>query len=219
MSKNKFGMAAFVALIAASGTTLAQESAFHGNPNVDVMTSWDSIKPAPAPVLKHVKIDPAKTALIMMDFDKKSCTPEKRARCAAMLPKIEAVLAKAREKQMLVVHFYNANMSRDDIVPSLAPKGSETATQKSGDKFYGSDLEKTLRARSIDTVILVGTSANGAVLSTAMGAYQNKFKAIVPVDTMPADTAWAEQFSIWEIANGPGFREVSTVTRSDMLEY
>ena len=39
-------------------TTLAQESAFHGNPNVDVMTSWDSIKPAPAPVLKHVKIDP-----------------------------------------------------------------------------------------------------------------------------------------------------------------
>jgi nicotinamidase-related amidase len=185
----------------------------------DVMTAWDSIKPMPPPALKAVSLDPAKSALIVMDFDKKTCIPTRRARCAEALPNVTALLAKARAKQMLVVHFYNANMSLEDIVPELVPTGSETAQKVSGDKFFGTDLVKVLKDRGIDTVILAGTSANGAVLATAMGASQHKFKAIVPIDTMPADNIWLEQFSIWEIANGPGFRDVSSVTRTDMLKF
>src|SRR3954471_12490966 len=70
----------------------------------DVMTAWDSIKPMPPPALKAVSLDPAKTALIVMDFDKKTCVPARRARCADALPNVSALLAKARAKQMLVVH-------------------------------------------------------------------------------------------------------------------
>jgi nicotinamidase-related amidase len=185
----------------------------------DVMTEWDHIKPLAPPALKAVSIDSAKTALVMMDFDKKSCVPAKRARCAEALPKISALLKQARDKHMLVVHFYNANMSQDDIVPALAPVGNETAQKMSGDKFYGTDLAKVFKEHGVDTVILAGTSANGAVLATAMGAFEQKMKAIVPIDVMPADNIWQEQFTIWEIANGPGFREVSTMTRTDMLKF
>jgi nicotinamidase-related amidase len=185
----------------------------------DVMAEWGNIKPLSPPVLKPVTVNPKTTALVVMDFDKKSCVPTRRARCAEALPKIAALLAQAREKKMLVVHFYNANMLQDDIVPVLAPKNGETAQKVSGDKFYGTDLGKVLKEHGINTVILTGTSANGAVLATALGASENKVKAIVPVDVMPADNIWQEQFTIWEIANGPGFREVSTITRTDMLTF
>ena len=36
---------------------------------------------------------------------------------------------------------------------------------------------------------------------------------------MPADTAYQEQFAIWEIANGPGVREDSTLTKLDMITF
>ena len=42
-----------------------------------------------------------------------------------------------------MVHFYNANMSRDDLVPELVPIGDETAQKVSGNKFFGTDLERS----------------------------------------------------------------------------
>jgi hypothetical protein len=36
---------------------------------------------------------------------------------------------------------------------------------------------------------------------------------------MPGDTAYAEQISIWEMANGPTVRNATTLTRSDMLSW
>ena len=188
-------------------------------PAGNAIDEWALARPPEAPKLRATTLDARKTALVMMDFDGKSCTSEKRSRCFDAIPAVAGLLARARDKQMLVVHYFNANISRDDIVPALAPKSPETAEQKSGDKFFNSNLDALLRSRNIDTVILAGTSANGAVLATAPGAFEHNFKAIVPVDCIPADGVWQEQFSIWEIANGPGFREVSTVTRTDMLNF
>ena len=185
----------------------------------DVIAAWDSIKPLPPPVLKGVTLAAATSALIVMDFDSKNCIPSRRARCAVAVPTVAGLLAKARASEMLVVHFFNANMIRDDIVPELAPAGDETAQQASGNKFFGTDLDTVLKRRGIDTVILAGTSANGAVLTTAIGAAERGYKVIVPIDVMPADDIWQEQFSIWQIANGPGLRNASTVTRTDMLEF
>ena len=191
-------------------------SAFAEN---DIIADWAQIKPPPPPVLKPVDIEPGATALVLMDFDKNSCIPAKRARCAEALPAVSALLAKARDHHLLVVHFFNKNMTREDIVSSVAPKGDEEVFQASGDKFYGTKLGDMLRKKGIRTVILAGTSANGPVLTTTLGAYEENFRAIVPIDTMPADTAWQEQFSAWAIANGPAFREVSTLTRSDMVRF
>jgi nicotinamidase-related amidase len=108
---------------------------------------------------------------------------------------------------------------REDIVPQLAPVGTETTQTGSGNKFYRTDLDSTLKARGIDTVILAGTAANGAVLSTAIGAAELGYKVIVPIDVIPADDIWQEQFSIWQIANGPMLRDLSAVTRTEMLDF
>jgi len=154
-----------------------------------------------------------------MDFNQRNCIPQQRARCAAVLPAVQKLLAQARGKGMLVVHTYTPNMEKSDIVKDVAPAKGERVLQVRGDKFYGNDLEKTLKDRGIDTVLLVGTSANGAVMFTAHGATQRGFKAVVPIDAMPADTAYQEQFSIWNIANGPSVREGATLTKLDLLKF
>jgi nicotinamidase-related amidase len=185
----------------------------------DILQEWATIKAPPPPEIKPVTLDPTKTALISMDFNQRNCTPDKRARCAAVLPKVRKLLDQARAKGMMVVHTYTPNMQKSDIVAQVGPVESELVLQVRGDKFNGNELEKTLKAKGITTVLLVGTSANGAVLYTSIGATQRNFNAIVPIDTMPADTAYQEQFAIWEIANGPDVRQHATLTRTDLLKF
>jgi len=185
----------------------------------DILQEWDTIKAPPPPPIKPVTLDPAKTVLISMDFNQRNCIPAQRSRCAFVLPKVKTLIAAARAKGMMVVHTYTPNMQKSDIVKDVAPVEGELVLQVRGDKFFGNELEKILKAKGITTALLVGTSANGAVLFTAIGASQRGFKAIVPIDTMPADTAYQEQLAIWEIANGPGVREDSTLTKTDMLKF
>ena len=120
---------------------------------------------------------------------------------------------------MIIIHSYTPNMEEADIIPALKPIAGERVVQVRGDKFDKNDLADSLKAKGVTTIITVGTSANGAVLFTAIGASQRGFKVIVPVDAMPADTAYQEQFSIWEIANGPTIREVSTLTTLERLRF
>jgi nicotinamidase-related amidase len=200
-----------IALLAASFSGPARAAS--------IMDEWASIKAPAPPALKAVKIDPKTTALISMDFNQRNCIPAQRTRCADVLPTVQKLMATARAKGMTVVHTYTPNMKKEEIVQSVGPQGDEMVLQVRGDKFFGNALEKTLKDKGIKTVLLVGTSANGAVMFTAIGASQRHFKAIVPIDTMPADTAYQEQLAIFEISNGPGVREDSTLTRSDMLSF
>jgi nicotinamidase-related amidase len=185
----------------------------------DILQEWDTIKAPPPPPIKPVTLDPAKTVLISMDFNQRNCISAQRSRCAFVLPRVKTLIAAARAKGMMVVHTYTPNMQKSDIVKDVAPVEGELVLQVRGDKFFGNELENILKAKGITTALLVGTSANGAVLFTAIGASQRGFKAVVPIDTMPADTAYQEQLAIWEIANGPGVREDSTLTKTDMLRF
>lgn len=203
----------FLLCVALVGTARAQDQA------QDAISAWNSLKAPPAPELKAVTLDPRKTALLVMDFDRKSCTAQKRVRCFAVLPKVVSLVKEARANGVLVVNFWNSVMTQDDIVPELKPAPGESVEQGAPDKFFGTNLEKTLKDQGIDTIVLAGTSANGTVLATALGGAERKFKIVAPVDTMPADGAWQEQFSIWEIANGPGMRGLATITRSDMVKF
>jgi nicotinamidase-related amidase len=212
----RYGAAAMAAAVAVVIAAAALSGAAQAQ---NILEEWATIKAPPPPELKAVTIDPKKTALIVMDFNQLNCVPDKRARCFVVLPKVQKLLAEARARGMVVVHSYTPNMTEADIVKSVGPIQGERVLQVRGDKFFGNDLEKYLKDKGVTTVVNVGTSANGAVLFTTIGASQRGFKAVVPIDTMPADTAYQEQLAIWEIANGPGVREDSTLTRTDMLKF
>ena len=181
----------------------------------DVVEEWANIKP-PAPALKPVTVDPKTTALLMLDFMKQNCG--QRPRCVASLPAMKKLLEAARAANAPVVYAIIANSTIADVLPDVAAQG-EPHAQSGPDKFRNTDLEKILKDKGIQTVIAVGTSANGAVLYTASGAAFRGMKAIVPVDGMSATDPVAEYATVLNFMSAPSVSAATTLTRSDMIKF
>lgn len=186
-----------------------------------IIEEWNSVKAPPPPLdkIKPVQIDAKKTAVLSLDWNVKTCTEQGRVRCFKTLPRIAKLLEDARSKNVLVVHAISSSMQPGDIAPIVGPKGDEKVVRGRGDKFAGSDMEKILKDKGIETVVIVGTSANSAVLYTAFGAVQRGFRPIVPIDGLPSETAYQEQFTIWQIANGSQLNDKALLTRIDQIKF
>jgi nicotinamidase-related amidase len=184
-----------------------------------VIEEWATVKAPPPPKIEAVKIDPKTTALLVMDFNKKSCVPARRARCAAILPKMHKLLTEARAHEMLVIHTTSGSTTVADISDEVKPIAGERVMSPGLDKLSTGEIPKMLKERGITTILMVGTSANGAVLYTASGAAVRKYKVIVPVDGMPADTAYQEQFTAWQLMHAPDVHGHVTLTKVDMITF
>ena len=184
-----------------------------------IVDEWASVKP-PAPVeLKTVKVDPKTTAFLVLDLVKQTCNAERRPRCLASLPKVEKFLAEARAKGMPVVHSIVAVATPADIAPQATPKEGEPIFSSVANKFIRTDLDKILKEKGVTTVIVVGTTAEGAVLYTASEAAFLGYKVIVPIDGSSAGTLYAEQATAWMLVNAPGVGPNTTLTRFDMIGF
>jgi len=182
-----------------------------------IVDEWNTVKAPPAPELKQVTIDPKGSALLVLDIQKQNCPP--RPRCMASLPKIQGLLAQARGKGVMVIYAYFPGANAADILPEVAPQAGEPIIMAMPDKFIGTDLERMLKDKGIQTVILVGVAAHGVVLHTASGAAFRGFKAIVPLDGMSSENTYAEQYTTWHLANAPRVGPQVTLTRMDMIQY
>ncbi len=87
------------------------------------------------------------------------------------------------------------------------------------DKFLGTDLEKILKGRGIQTVITAGTASHGAVLYTASGAALRGPRVIVSVDGTSADNTYAEQYAAWHLVNAPRAGGQVTLTKPDPIRF
>ena len=87
------------------------------------------------------------------------------------------------------------------------------------DKFMNTDLDKILKEKGIKTVIVVGTSGEGAVLNTAAGAALRGYKVIVPVDGVSSTNPYAEQYTAWHLTNAPRIGPQVTLTRIDLVAF
>ena len=184
----------------------------------DIVDEWANVKAPPAPTLKEVKVDPKTTALLLLDFINPNCT--NRPRCMANLPAMKKLLTEARAKGVMVVFSVAGAATAANILPDIAPLAGEPVIKSSVDKFLGTDLDKMLKDKGIQTVIANGTGAHGALLYTASAAAVRGFNVIVPVDGMTSENLYFEQISAWLLANGTGgIGSKVTLTRSDMIKF
>jgi len=211
--RTKWGCAAGVL---AALTGLAIQAAQAEN----VIDEWAAVKAPPPPELKAVSIDPASTALIVMDISTQSCTLEKRPRCVATLPKIQKLISEARAKGVFVLYTLAGTSKRTDIVKEAAPLEAEQSLSGAGpDKFVGIDLDTILKGKNVKTLITVGTAAEGAVLHTAAGAAFRGYDVVVPVDGMSSTNLYAEQYTAWHLANAPRLPDHVKLTKVDMIKF
>jgi len=152
---------------------------------------------------------------------------------AALLPSGEVtgvarrfadLVGAGRANQVMVVYnLTGAGKVEDMVDQSLAPRAGDFMIKGSGgaDKFVNSNLDQGLKDRGIKTVIVTGTSGQGAVCGTTNGAAQRGYKAVVPVDAMSAEDAFNELYAAYHIAKGGPVNLTSnaTLTRSDMIKF
>lgn len=204
--------AAAIALAASYGAAAPAHAA-------DVIADWPTIQMPPPPALKPASVDPKTTALFLFDFMATNCNA--RPRCVEAVPRLKALMERARAAKMLVAYTLPGNGKIVD--PGLAPHEGEVVDQKQGgpDKFLGSDLDQRLKDHGIKTVILCGTSAQGVGLGTGAAAAQRGYNVIYPVDCLPAESAFREAYAAWHMAGGgpPVTTKWVTVTRSDMVKF
>jgi nicotinamidase-related amidase len=195
-----------------------------GSPSsADVISDWGKAVAPPPPELKEVKVDPATTALLLLDIMKAGCTA--RPRCVAAVPSIKRLHDDARAHNMVIWYSLvgsNGKATPDDIMdPAIKPRAGEWYRQSGPDKFMGSTLEPTLRQAGIKTVIVCGNSFQGAAVGTASGAAQRDYKVILPVDCSAGEDVYNEQYATHHLAKGGPVIVTSavTVTRSTMIKY
>jgi nicotinamidase-related amidase len=204
-------IAASVAAIAAFALSSARAQT--------VVDDWSKIQMPKAPVLKAVKVDPKTSALLVLDIVKQSCNNERRPRCVQSVPKIEKLLKDARAHDVTVIYSITTSTKKEDILPPVAPKGGEPMVAASADKFVNTALDKILKDKGIKTVIVTGTTAEGAVLYTASGAAFRGFNVVIPLEGSSAASEFAEAVTAWTLANAPGVGAKTTLTKVDMISY
>jgi nicotinamidase-related amidase len=106
-----------------------------------------------------------------------------------------------------------------DIAAELAPMEGEPVVASGPDKFLGTELEKILKDKKIETVIVTGTAAHGAVLYTASGAALRGLNVIVPVDAISADSLFPELYVVWNLVNAPRVSAKTVISQTGLLTY
>jgi hypothetical protein len=138
---------------------------FCGMAQADTIASWKSVPMPPPPELKAFTVtDPGHTALLLLDFDTSTCNSIERPTCAASLPYVANLLSKSREANLMIVYSLTSVGTLAAVPSVIAAKGGETVVQSGVDKFFNTDLETALKNKGIQTVIVTGTMAHGAVL-------------------------------------------------------
>jgi nicotinamidase-related amidase len=190
-----------------------------------IIEDWAQVKPPPPPELKSVTIDPKTTALLVLDFNgaqdptKGPCNKVIKPRCIASIPRMQKLIADARASGTPVVYSVSGTAVASDIATDLAPHASDPVVRSGPDKFLGTDLEKILVGKGIKTVIVTGTTAEGAVLQTASDAALKGLNVIVPVDGMSASDLYPEQYVAWHLSHAPGVAPRVTLTKIDMMKF
>jgi nicotinamidase-related amidase len=204
--------AATIALAAAIGVPSTRAA--------DIISDWSSVTLPSAPELKPVTLDGPTTALLILDIQAPACTMAERPRCVDSIPKIKALMDRARAAGALVAYTLPTGKIAD---PGLAPHDGEVVEQKPGgpDKFLGTDLDQRLKARGIKTVIITGTSAQGVGIGTGSASAQRGYNVIYPVDGVSSESAFREMYAAWHMGGGgpPVTTKWVTVTRSDMIKF
>ncbi len=57
-----------------------------------IIDEWSTVKTPPAPPLANVTLDRKATALLLLDFNERTCNQERRPRCVASIRQVKKLL-------------------------------------------------------------------------------------------------------------------------------
>lgn len=168
--------------------------------------------------MKPLDIAPSKTALITIDLQNGIVARQTEPYSPAEVIKNCSALAEKMRKKGSTIVYVHVDMnnfaqlkvdqpSRDPNAPPPPKEFSEFApnigkvdsdiviTKRSWSAFPRTELEKTLRARGVDTIVIGGIATNFGVESTARDAAGLGFNVIFAEDAMASVSAQGHRFA------------------------
>lgn len=167
-------------------------------------TPTSPIPKVPDPVAVEVPVKGA--ALLVLDITSVVCPP--RPTCVTSIPMIAALVKKARDAKVPVIYSQTATAG-STYIADIAPQPGDAAVTGRADKFFGTNLEQILKDKAIETAVVVGSAANGAVLYTAFGLGLRGITVVVAQDGISGDPEFTETLTRWQLLNEPGFANVN----------
>ena len=178
--------------------------------------------PAPQPV----KLDPKTTALVVLDYVEDICNQQ--ASCTGkMLPAMTPFMEKVRKAGLTVAYGTRAqNMTK--WLKQVAPMANDIKVINTAqDRFYGTDLDKQLKAKGIKTLILVGWKISGSITYTSVGAMAHDYTVVIPMDTTSAGSDYETTIGFYNVLNSgnanlanQALKDKSvTLTRTDLVTF
>ena len=188
----------------------------------------------PYAVQDEVRVDPARTALVVIDMQNdfvKSGGGLLVPDAEATVPVIKRLLGVARLSQMRVVYSQDTHRDGDpdwetwpehcregtwgwEIVTELAPRVGETVLRKiRQDAFYATPLDHLLRLWEVHTLVICGTLANIGVQYAAGSAALRRYAVVIPRDAISA----LEPFDLEATLRQAAFAFAGQVTTADRV--
>ena len=178
--------------------------------------------PDPVPVV----LNPATTALLIFDIVDPICS--RQPNCTGkMVPAIASLLARARKAGVTVAFGTRAPTMAKWLPEVLPAPGDIKIESQAQDRFYNTDLDKTLKAKGITTLILAGWKVSGSVTYTSVGATLRGYTVVVPVDASLDATDYEIAIGLYQIlhqhsenaANEALKDKASTLSRTDLIAF
>lgn len=193
------------------------------------------------PVAQEFTLDPAKTALVIVDMQNRFCKGSNQRAFDAIEGNVR-LLAKARESGAKVI-FIQSVRSLDalevtafgrepflvegtpevEIVDEIKPLPTEIVVQKrSHDPFARTELEAVLKREGIiateTTIIVTGVSAAVCAHAASLGFSNRHFMTLVPMDCQAAGSA-EDEARIYDQYQARGYAYDMAFTLSTMIEF
>lgn len=191
-------------------------------PAPKMMTLQMPATPDPA----RVTLDPKTTGLIVLDYVEDICA--KQPSCKnQMLPAMIPFLARVR-KAGLTVAYGTREQNWTHWLKEVAPAaGDIKVINTAQDRFYNTDLDKTLKAKGIKTLIMVGWKVSGSVTYTSVGAMARDYTVVIPMDTTSAGSDYETTIGFYNVlnsgtanlANEPLKARSVTLSRTDLITF
>jgi nicotinamidase-related amidase len=178
--------------------------------------------PDPVPVV----VNPRTTALLIFDIVDPICTRQPNCQ-EKMLPAISSLLARARKAGVTIAYGTRAPTMSKWLPEVLPAPGDIKIESHAQDRFYNTDLDKTLKAKGITTLILTGWKVSGSVTYTSVGATLRGYTVVVPVDASLDATDYETAIGLFQIlhqhssntTNEPLKNGASTLSRTDLIAF
>jgi nicotinamidase-related amidase len=175
------------------------------------------------PVPEPVTLDPATTALLVLDLSGRCDDTDQP--CHRLAPVVGEFLPRYRANQVLIVYTVSANAagsSQGDVWAGFEPLGPNeiVISPEGGDKFVDGEMDRILQARGITTLVVTGAATNNAVLYSVTSATRNRaYEVVLPLDGTVAAGDYEYEYTLHQFTVINGIRTQTRFSTLDMIQF